>query len=578
MNPSLHNLVLKGDLPRLKELLSHGSGSADVNAPDSLGCTSLMRAVANPKVNAELVRTLLDHGADINKARVLQGTVPASAMALALGAGNPEIVRLLIGRGGDVHYKTEGGYGALVDAVHGRDVLRDPLLIDLIRLLIECGVALNGITSYGESGLRVLSRIGRFDAVKALLDAGADPAQLKWTALMRAVALGSASDVIREIGQGAALEDRDFWDRTAWLIAIQTGDLEKARILYDAGANLCARGRCGKPPIFYAIESHQLPMLNWLLEIGAGVEELDEFEHTPLINAVESNNPAAVQRLLKAGADLIGVRGRSALGFARTREIARCLLAAGADPGQLSFEARRALLGFEPEPSAIHFDVAPEDFRGQQTRRFGISNPQKFEGAFYQEMVRSGINAFQAAEVFRESIEPIHPVWCAQRFGQSITTMPDGRIIQIGGEHEDYYDADFCIYNDIFVHHPTGAIEFFGYPEAVFPPTDFHTATLIGDRVIWIIGSLGYLGKRHYGETPVYRLDTESYQIERIKIAGKCPGWIYGHAAIALAGGKIQISGGEIVSLSGDTELHARNDQYFVLDTEQSAWSSPASK
>jgi hypothetical protein len=34
-----------------------------------------------------------------------------------------------------------------------------------------------------------------------------------------------------------------------------------------------------------------------------------------------------------------------------------------------------------------------------------------------------------------------------QRFGQSLTLLPDCRAVQIGGEHEDWYDADFCIYN-----------------------------------------------------------------------------------------------------------------------------------
>jgi len=25
--------------------------------------------------------------------------------------------------------------------------------------------------------------------------------------------------------------------------------------------------------------------------------------------------------------------------------------------------------------------------------------------------------------------------------------LPDGRLVSVGGEHEDYYDPDFCIYN-----------------------------------------------------------------------------------------------------------------------------------
>jgi hypothetical protein len=39
----------------------------------------------------------------------------------------------------------------------------------------------------------------------------------------------------------------------------------------------------------------------------------------------------------------------------------------------------------------------------------------------------------------------VGPAWCAARFRQSRTTLADGRVIRIAGEHEDYYDADFFI-------------------------------------------------------------------------------------------------------------------------------------
>lgn len=79
---------------------------------------------------------------------------------------------------------------------------------------------------------------------------------------------------------------------------------------------------------------------------------------------------------------------------------------------------------------------------------------------FWQAMIRSGIDAYAGARLAGGTRDDC-PVWCAQRFGQSLTLLPDGRAIQIGGEHEDYYDSDFCIYNDVFVHHPDGRIEIF---------------------------------------------------------------------------------------------------------------------
>jgi hypothetical protein len=71
------------------------------------------------------------------------------------------------------------------------------------------------------------------------------------------------------------------------------------------------------------------------------------------------------------------------------------------------------------------------------------------------------------------------PGWCFDRFGQSETLLPDGRTVLVAGEHEDFYDSDFFIYNDVVVVEKTGEISIFGYPVDVFPPTDFHSATLV---------------------------------------------------------------------------------------------------
>ena len=163
------------------------------------------------------------------------------------------------------------------------------------------------------------------------------------------------------------------------------------------------------------------------------------------------------------------------------------------------------------------------------------------------------------------------PVWCAARFGQSLTLLPDGRAVQIGGEHEDYYDPNFCIYNDVFVHARDGSVAIYGYPESVFPPTDFHTATLVGGY-IYVIGSLWYLGTRRPGETPVYRLDIRTLRMGRMEACGEVPGWIYKHRATALKSHEIRVWGGKVVTANGSGESHQENTASFVLDLECLAW------
>jgi ankyrin repeat protein len=490
----------------------------------------------------------------------------------ALGRGDPEEVAALIAAGADVHFRDEHGYGALLAAVHDRDVPRDPRLLDLLRLLVANGVDLNGISSYKESGLRVLSHIGRFDGVRVLLEAGADRSQLQWTPLIEAVALGTLADVERLASDGANLEAREWWGRTAWLMALVAGDLAKATRLRDLGADTSARGRCAFPPLSYAVEAHHPEVVRWLLEIGQDVDQKDEFESTPLLCAVEGRDVECASLLIAAGADVDhDTPGGSVLSRADRREIAQLLLDAGADPRRLSQEGQRALCGLGDVQTELA-GVAEEDFRRAPQRRFGRSNPERMLEPFWEAMIRAGVSGYIAGRAFDPSSpHAASPIWCAMRFGQSITRLPDGRVVQIAGEHEDHYDPDFCIYNDAFVHHADGAIAVYGYPAEVFPPTDFHTATLV-DGGIYVIGSLGYHGSRRYGETPVYRLDLETFAMERVETSGDAPGWIYGHRAVRATPGEVRVTGGTIVTGSGTGEDHSDNLDTFVLDLADRSW------
>jgi hypothetical protein len=156
--------------------------------------------------------------------------------------------------------------------------------------------------------------------------------------------------------------------------------------------------------------------------------------------------------------------------------------------------------------------------------------------------------------------------------GQSCTALPDGRVVCIAGEHEDYYDPDFYIYNDVVVLNPDGAIASYGYPRDAFPPTDFHTATLDAGRLV-IVGVIGYPDDRIPGHTPVYALDLASYRIDRLDTAGEMPGWTCRHRAKLDAGRRvIKVRRGEaLVERSGDRRFR-RNVEEYELDLGALVW------
>jgi len=143
----------------------------------------------------------------------------------------------------------------------------------------------------------------------------------------------------------------------------------------------------------------------------------------------------------------------------------------------------------------------------------------------------------------------------------------DARVVTIAGEHEDHYDPDFYIYNDVLVTHPSGELKLYGYPREVFPPTDFHSATTVGDRIV-LIGCLGYPSQRRHGVTPVFALDTASLAITRLVTAGAAPGWIYEHTAtlsddgrsIVVRGGRCAVRAGG----GGEEEIRENFDDWSL--------------
>jgi ankyrin repeat protein len=447
-------------------------------------------------------------------------------------------------------------------------------LLEQVKSQLKAGADPNECTEYFETPLRVSSRLGRFDVVKLLFDSGADPSHLNWTPLMHAVAYGNLQQMQDCVGGSADLSARDTWERTPLLLAVQSGDIDKVSYLMDAGANIGDTGRCKKPALEYAIQMDDANMLSFLIQKGVDFERYNSFGYTPLIQAAEDGAINCVKALLKHGANIYKkdrsqFSQKTAIAHASNLEIAEVLAEAGDDLNQIEGEVRANLLKIGGQEQV---SLSKEEYLAQKNRTFGKSNPQKCEIPFWYDMVRCNAGAWKARQQFddKDSFND-QPVWCYERFGKSITAIGDGEFIEIAGEHEDSYDPDFCIYNEVFHHKGNRELTIYQYPDDIFPPTDFHTATLVNE-FIYIIGNLGYPAERGYGTTPVYRLDINSFEILNIETCGECPGWIYNHSANLKGQSIIRIQGGEILEKAGDDETHQLNELDFELDLNTLKW------
>lgn len=221
----------------------------------------------------------------------------------------------------------------------------------------------------------------------------------------------------------------------------------------------------------------------------------------------------------------------------------------------------------EPLPAIAH-----EELLAWRSPRVVVGGPTRLDNPFWHWLVRTRHSAYAANEAIHgPSPFAAGPGWCFDRFGKSETPLPDGRVVHIAGEHEDHYDPDFYIYNDVIVIGHDGAIAIYGYSREVFPPTDFHTATLIGDA-IYIVGCLGYPEQRVKGSTPVFRLALDTVVITPVTTSGEAPGWIHGHTAeLADDGETIVIRGGEV--WLGEERSMQENIDTWLLNTASGSWS-----
>ena len=611
--PRIHEYAHEGDIAGVSAELALGT-PVDTRDP-ATNQTPLMVAVSSSKAGIKLVLLLIQHGADVNAAAIHpqsptqqdistmlnpppglladnplteltkqflewqqqattgdphENIVKDNVLSLAANGGNIEKIQALLDAGADVRYTHPQGFDVLIDVMHGRPIACDPHLVSLVQLLIQRGAQMNSITDYSESALSVSSNNGRFDVVGVLLNAGADSAPLEWTALMQAIALGSLQDVEDQLADHPDLSARDFWSRTPWLLSLQTGDVQKAQLLLDAGASRSDRGRCGKTPLMYTIRNHHTQMLQWLLAQGFSPNDADEFGRAPILEAVELGDAEITRILLTAGAIFHGTpNDKPAIQDAATLEVVNLLVDAGADINDINDEMRASLTRL---PGDGKIDASPAEYHVAKNPRFGRSNPELMNIPFWQSMIRSGAWAYAAREHFDDTGDQNGPIWCFKRFGKSINVLPDGRIIEIAGEHEDHYDPDFCIYNDVVVHHPDGSFDIYGYPRDCFRPTDFHTATQVG-QCIYIIGCLGYPADRIVGETAVYRLDLTSYRIDNVPTTGEKPGWIHDHKATLIANTQIRITKGKIHVIQDDRPQLLDNGSEYILDLERfSLW------
>jgi ankyrin repeat protein len=174
--------ALKGDAPGVGASVSSG---AKVDSPGQGGLTPLLFALM--KRNVRAMDILLAAGADPNL-KVENGH---SALSLASGMEDPALLKLLLSRGGDP--KTFVGQRPATFVALGQGRLAN------VKALVSAGADINAKSPDGDTMALEAAYANEFDAVRQLLEAGADHtltgsngASVAWVTQRAAVPQGSA--------------------------------------------------------------------------------------------------------------------------------------------------------------------------------------------------------------------------------------------------------------------------------------------------------------------------------------------------------------------------------------------------
>jgi ankyrin repeat protein len=293
---ALHWAAYRDDLESADLLLKAG---AKVNAANDLGATPLWNASQNG--SAAMVKRLLDAGANPNLA-LLAGETP---VMVASRSGYPKVVEELLAKGGNPNAHGTRGQTALMWAVSQQHP-------EVVKVLIAHGVDLK-------------ARSDVYNEVMAVPPHGYLPYNLTVphggeTALMFAARVGDLESAKLLIAAGANVNDADAWGVSATTLAEHSGFSNLVLFLLDKGADPNAASN-GFTALHEAIMRRDEKVVAALLDHHADPNfpvktftptrrSSDDFHFepalvgaTPYWLAARFTEPNIMRLLVKAGAD-----------------------------------------------------------------------------------------------------------------------------------------------------------------------------------------------------------------------------------------------------------------------------------
>ncbi len=293
---ALHWASYRDELESADLLLRAG---AKVNAANDLGVTPLWTASQNG--SSAMVRRLLEAGANPNAA-LLAGETP---LMVAARSGFPDVVEQLIAKGANVNAHGARAQTALMWAVSEKHPA-------VVKLLLAHGADLNARSEvWGE--VMAVPPHGYLPYNKLIPHGGE-------TAMMFAARVGDLESAKLLVGAGANVNDADAWGVSALVLSAHSGFEDLVEFLLEKGAD-ASSAAAGFSALHEAVMRRNVRMVTALLAHGADPNapvrtwtptrrSSDDFHFEPILvgatpywMAARVTAPEIMRLLLAHGAD-----------------------------------------------------------------------------------------------------------------------------------------------------------------------------------------------------------------------------------------------------------------------------------
>jgi len=267
--------AMQRNKPAVRALLQQ---NADVNAPQIDGTTALHWAVEADDL--ELTDLLIRAGAHVSAAN----KAGATPLLLATINGNSGLIERLIAAGADPNAPlTKSADTALMMASRTGK-------IGAMKVLVDHGARVNAKETWGGTTALMWAVSERHsDVAKLLIDHGADVnAKSNFVPSASGRGFEGTTPVAAKPNQG--IEEFASGLLTPLMFAAREDDIESARLLVKAGADINAIGGDGKDALGLSLFNGSYDVASLLIDSHANVNQADAQRFTPLFWAVDRRN------------------------------------------------------------------------------------------------------------------------------------------------------------------------------------------------------------------------------------------------------------------------------------------------